>query len=700
MKKYKLLAAILVVAIMTLAAVACADVTVDKITVKDGTIATQIEQNQTLDTSDLVVIAKYSDGSEKEINASDLTICEFSTAELGEKELVISFEDVSVTVMITVIKPYDPNSDIVIETVSLPDFVKAYNNNVAEKTNKQEEFSVRDDAYYVGDDNAFAFKPSVVAVDDDGDAVNVPESMLDMSVIVKVSDGQNYVNATASDYVEVLSYGSLQFTQQAIGKQIEITVKPFVKGYPENAAKSVSFKLSVVDGFNAYTATDLAVIEHGRMTVEDSDKDQRCADGWASFKQEHNLPTEKVNAVIMHGNISVTAADVPSAFFYKDGDSDLNSSDADYARAKDSLRDNLEIYYRAVDLDDEFALIGNYFTLDASQLPYVTRESDKVTKVGEVISHASLIRFMGRNDTKTEDSTQANSKATMKNLFIIGNSNRSETPEASGGIICHKAQRIDITIDNTITRKMFIAFFGERKDTSYTLTNSKAYDSFNSFMYFWGCGNVNIDKCELIGAGGPVMIVDHLDPNAADGGEPTNIKVTNSNLVSNVTGEEGWFTLVNAKSLVPTIKALDGLIRAYDKKTFLRSADGNVNYGEGENSYFNFIAIIKSSTATGPSDIPIKGSLAIDSNAPLNFFEDNAIAKAYFNQVQSSGAPLFQSSVGAIGHYDGNQIIDATTGTPATATADSYLFSGDYLSMYYSYMGIMFGYYDLNSAAA
>ncbi len=694
MKKYKLLAAILVVAIMTLAAVACAGVTVEEITVKDGTIATQIEQNQTLDTSNLVVIAKYSDGSEQEIEASALTIGEFSTAELGEKELVISFGAISVTVKITVIKPYDPNSDIVIETVSLPDFAKTYNNNVAEKTNKQEEFAVRDDAYYVGDDNAFAFKPSVVAVDEDGDAVNVPESMLDMSVTVKVSDGQNYVNATASDYVEVLSYGSLQFTQQAIGKQLEITVKPFVKGYPENATKTVSFKLSVTDGFNAYTGTDLAVIEYGRMTVETSGKDQRCADGWEAFKQEHNLPTEKVNAVIMHGNISVTAADVPTAFFYKDGDSDLNSSDADYARAKDSLRDNLEIYYRAVDLDDEFSFIGNYFTLDASQIPYVVRESDKVTEVGSVISHASLIRFMGKNETKTEDSTQANSKATMKNVYIIGNSNRSETPEASGGIISHKAQRIDMTIDNTITRKMFIAFFGERKETEYNVSNSKAYDSFNSFMYYWGCGNVNVDKCELIGAGGPVMIVDHLDPNAADGGEPSNINVTSSKLESNVTGQEGWFTLVKANTLVPTIKALDGLIRNYGKKTFLRGSDGNVNYGEG-NSYFNFIAIIKSSTATGPSDIPIKGSLAIDSNASLNFFEDNVIVKAYFNQVQSAGAPMFQSSVGAIGHYDGTQIIDATTGTPTAATSDSYLFSGDYLNLYYSYMGIMFGYYDL-----
>ncbi len=100
----------------------------------------------------------------------------------------------------------------------------------------------------------------------------------------------------------------------------------------------------------------------------------------------------------------------------------------------------------------------------------------------------------------------------------------------------------------------------------------KVYDGFNCFVYNWGSPLVTIKECEMIGAGGPIIIQDHVDSQASDGGKPGKTVVINSRLESFVTGQEGWFSVVKASALVPSIKALDNIFNTVNR-SFLKKGN-------------------------------------------------------------------------------------------------------------------------------
>lgn len=718
MKKLKFTLALLLTLAIVFAAAACT-VTLEKISLKDGTLAKEVTVGETLDTSKVEIIATYSDKSTKTIKAGDkdLKIGTISTDTEGPKTLTITYMDKSIDVVITVKKPNDPNADLEIVQVNMPDFVADYNHAIAEKaTAKRTEFFVRDDGYYVGDDNEFRFKPTVI-IEDDGFPIDADYSLLDAEITIEIKGESGYTTVDEDEYVEVLGYGSYQFKEIAVGKTIKFTVKPFIIGYPEKANKGVSFEFTVVDGWNAYSATDFAMIEYDRMAtnIEYSNLNKTLAAAWVEYKQEKGLPTDiKTNAVIMQGNISITKDDLPSIFFFNE--EDLSTSDSDYDRTLGSLRDSRDIFERGILPGETFEFIGNYFTIDASKLPLVTREGekgDKVSAVGSVVSHTTLFKLRGKNRS-VEDESQRGT-ATFKNLYMIGNSNRSDENDGklSGGLINHKVRDLDFTIKNSIALQWFITYFPEgTKDnasngdgkfdtTRYLIDSCKAYDNYNSFLYVWGGGNLDegnfftIKDSEMIGAGGPVMICDHSNSDYSDGGYPANVKVINSKLESFVTGGEGWFQLVGATTIASQITAMDALFRA-NGKTFLNGDE------------FNFISIFKANndSATGLINYPtIKGFLQIDDRTPLDFGQGSSVSsqtvKSYLTGLSTTGAPVFQSSVGGVATYlNGASLVKLPM--PGTAVAaDDDLFKGDYLNIYIGdskqpgFMGAMFGYYEV-----
>ncbi len=703
MKKLKFIVMLLLSAMLVMVAVACNDtVTLESITIKQGTIASVVEQGDTLDTSKVIILAHYSDGSEKEIGAKDdgVTFSNFSTAELGEFELTVEYKGLICKTVIKV-KEKDVYASYEIVGVNLPDFVSDYRNACAEKTDKRTEFSVRDDVYYVGDDNEFKFKPTVLVSNGEFD-VDIGGEMLDADVKVEIKNEGSYEEVKAEDYVEVKAYGSYLFSETAIDKTIRFTVTPFIVDHPDSASDSVSFEFKVVDGWNAYNAVDLAMIEADRLVIEDNEQNRNSAAGWVEFKEAHGLPVDhKANAVIMHSNIKITKDDIPSIFFY--GQNDVAEGDADYARVVGSLKDYYEIYQHNVLPGEHFELIGNYFTMNAEELPLVVREGwpGTIKDVGTVISHATLIKFRGKN-RDINDSTP-NGSAVMKNIYFVGNSNRSDEGEGklSGGLINHKIRGIDFAIENCISVKWFISYFPESYEdvTAYDINNCKAYDNYNCFLYVWGGGNyedqkfINVKNSEMIGAGGPVMICDHCNSKRQDGGFPSNVKVTNCNLESFVTGQEGWFNLVGAGSLATKVKAINQMF-VLNGRTFLK------HNAVSNNDEFNFIAVFKANNDNESllNFSPIKGYLQIDENAALDFGQGTPVIDGLlkFHGEQKTGAPIFQSAKGGAAYFGGEGFFDANK---QPITKDDLLFQGDYLNAYVGaegmtgFIGVMFGYY-------
>ncbi|MBR2971246.1 MAG: bacterial Ig-like domain-containing protein [Clostridia bacterium] len=743
MKRVKFFTALIFVCLLAFCAVACnLGEKIDKIEIKSGTVATEITVGDTLDTSSLTVTVYFADGTTKEVSGEDLTIGQIDTASVGQKVLTVTYKDLEAKININVkaAPVVNPNSTLDIIAVK-SDLKLEYTSNIANKVNKEEQFANQADGYYVGDDNEFIYKPRAEEASK-GYPRSISEDLLDMEISLSVMDEDGGFNnvANAGTYVTTNGYGMFDFNEEAIGKTFSLTVIPFVKEFREttnsrNVSETITF--TVIDGWNAYTVADLSMIDNRSESSENEEEAARAA-AWNTYKTEKGLPVDVApNAVIMHSDMTVTASDIPSIFFYNEGDEDIKSSDDDvrgvegYVSPVGSLRDYEDIYNRYVGADKTFAFIGNYFTLNAETVPVVIRENGDLTKAGDVQGHSQLIRFHGDRGVPSDKTI---GKVDMKNIYILGNANRTENMLAGGGLISHKARNVDATIQNVIAREWYITFFSEADGengvpdtTLYTVKDSKAYDNFNSFVYVWGGQNNTFEDCEMIGAGGPVMIVDHVlgkdngteatDDDRPD--SPADVKIRNCNLKSIVTGTEGWFQSFEATPLAAALKDLNGLFTQYGK-SILVSGNGTITGNIQSDVYFNLVVITKSGSAQGMTFEQIANSIQIDDGQPLDFgtkaSEDtnSYMLKAHLDGLLGFEAPLkavFQSSAGGVAFTDGQTPAPVRlTGmanppyAPITDATDS-VFDGDYLNTYIGgagdgYMGAIFRYYDYNTSSA
>lgn len=592
-------------------------------------------------------------------------------------------EEKEITENITLFAKWEVITQILVLDISLNENLVKYLASKEEKENKKTEFFDREQSYKVGSLNEWKFEPEISLI-----TFN-PETLETNPVIVKQWEynvkvfklvAGTYQDVTDdSEYIESVDdvKCTIDFTNKAVGDEFKVSVSP--KGLTEKQMDkiqeyTVQFEFEVVEGYNAYTALDLAYYEN-RTEGDD-------AAAWVKFKQEKGISTaEEIKSVILHTDINVTKDDVPSYFFYQE--SDLNPSDPDYARALGSLKDNLALYSFKKD-NSEFTLNGNYFTISASTIKEVVRESGQITVEGEVISHASLFFAEGEN-----------SSISFENINIVGNAPRVENAIKSGGIIIVKSG-VKTKFYNNIISCSFITFFGELNTNEFLIESCKAYDAFNSFVYNWGSSNIIIKNSELIGAGGPVIIQDHAYSTNADGGYVPNTTIIDSVLESYVTGTEGWFTIVKASAIVPQIKALDAIFNMFGRSFLKTNKDQSL-------TYLNFICVNKSGDAETITSQKVSGSVSID-DATFNYGKNDPYLAALLEQTFVLGAPTFQSSnsqIGAgYGFFDGSGLKDVQQNY--ILDPSNSIFNGEYICLYYSGMAIVLGYgplgqiYELN----
>jgi len=551
-----------------------------------------------------------------------------------------------------------------------------------EEGHKTEEFFDRTQDYLVGDDNAFNIKPTVNFIDPD---TKLPVAGGNVTFVLSLYE---YVNDSAvkvddlTTYVEEFNNSTcdLKFKENAVGKRFKFEIVPDGVATDKVAQFTKSLDFKVVDGYNVYDAKELGYFN------KRIDGDQ---DAWDAFMTANGYESKEVHSLIFHNNLEITTADFPSIYIYNEGDSDLNASDSDYQRTLGSLRDYRNIYrYDFSSNDEKVAWYGNYFTLDCSNIPLVTREDSKITEEGKVISHASLIK------TQTESAYEG--QFTVRDLNLIGNAQRTEEAKKGGGLIFHKALNVKTQAENMIARCWFITYFAEYKEGNYTIEKCKAYDGFNSFIYNWG-SNIFINNSDMTGAGGPIIIQDHVEPTKGGLNIGRTVVDDNSHLENWVSGTEGWFELVQATVIVPSILGLNTVFTPYSR-TFLQNRIPN-----DETPFFNLICVNKSGDAAAPTPgIAIKGSLKIGENStPFDFgetnqtFADFRFALAENNQTKA--APVFQTETNGMAFTDTKYLltVDMSTGTPTVVAAGNPVLTGNYLAIYYGGMCFTLGYYSL-----
>ena len=205
---------------------------------------------------------------------------------------------------------------------------------------------------------------------------------------------------------------------------------------------------------------------------------------WKALREEAGITADAsaIHGIVLHENLAISASDIPSCFLYKEGDSDVNASDADYDRVVGSLRDYEYIFTRMTKKGDHFDLHGNYFNVDAGALPIIVRENGKVMADDKVVvSHSALFRI--ECEGTREDCNET--LASINNVNFLGNLKRENT-SYTGGIILIKVDTQNMVLNNITARQWYITAFVQLSDNetcALKIKNNQYYDNYNSFVY-------------------------------------------------------------------------------------------------------------------------------------------------------------------------------------------------------------------------
>lgn len=660
-------------------------------------------ENTKINLSKLTVTAEYADKSKKDVvyNDKDFTVTGADTVGVGTKTITIGYGG-KVTTKTVEIK----ENKYTVTTFEKPAFIIEYENNIKEQDNKQTEFADRTQGYFVGDDNAFAFLPKFQAIDSGMNLVNMNDKEKDVSLFkfngtafVQL-EGEEIASNAAIDAIKC----TFDFTDGAVGNKYKIVVSP--KNLSEKQTLSdytCTLEVSVIDGYNCTSAAELSLFDN-RYATNASDV---YGLAWKAWREEHNITVDpqSVKSIVFHGDIAITVADFPKIFLYNEGDSDVLHSHNDYGsyekdkKVVGSLRDWSEIFVRNLSGDEQFSLIGNYFKLDGSRIPFIIRalDDDGIPKPAGnvVVSHAELLRYT--NPSPAEGDT---ARGVVKNLNAVGNVNRTES-KYTGGLILIKCPKLVSDLYNVITRSWYITAFAEENGEAKpcTIDKCKFYDNYSNFLYSWG-GYMKIKNSEMIGAGGPVIIADHVSPKDSGGGTPSETIIENSKLESWVTGSEGWFNNMGATQAAAQMIGFDGLFFRNFGRTYVKIENPGTNE---ELKFINIILLIKSGDAEAMTFDKISGKASLDGEHSLNFDEQFTAGMLYNSAILGTGAPAFQGSEpSGISIFNGTNMLGYTadfTGVEPIVSPTHKLFTGDYLNVFVSgdkgsgYMGIVLGGY-------
>ncbi len=635
----------------------------DKISVDEDSYSKTMNKTDSLITDDLVIYAEYECDSVKGNYKKLLTITEDNctitqTNDDNAKKVTVYYNDGTISgtaeFSISFVTGYS------ISGWSAPSLVTEYNTNSARKNTYVRSssdtsttikgFEVTGNMYKVGSYNKFWFQPTLQIMNSDTETSQTTQVFL-MSAKVSQLVGDEYVELTGTARDLIVSYDEnyhwFQFSDRANDKQFKLEVYPAgeLTEVEKSKVKPISFEFQVVDGYNVYNAQDLSAIDNTNLNGKWNDLKKK----WVSEGKVNTDDLFKVSTstFILHNNISITRDDIPASQFWSESEV---AGAVDAEQAVGSLKDHDDlydaknphsyVYGRTINADingngGTFKLEGNYFDISASEVPLIYRElSDARTDANEAITvHTTLFAIVSDKasrptveqiQAKVTDSTYTtfeqaeqaiSAKAYINNTSFTGNSGKSEDALVSGGIIMVKTDNVISTYNNCLAQRWYTAFFNNRADVNMnhkqfltmTLNQSNGYDSYNCLVYSWG-SSVNIKDSHLIGAGGPAMIVDHVNEDKADGGSPSDVVIDADSVIeSYIVGTEGWFNTYTAANTL--VAALKGQNRTFQSsgKTICHDVGTSVDGGK-----INLIGAFKGGSAQDATNTLINTNCDIE----------------------------------------------------------------------------------------
>lgn len=591
----------------------------------------EYEVGETVDFSALEMYAMYSDSTKEDVavdavrfylDGVDITDnLSKITESAGVKQITIKYErnhgKLEKTITI-VVKEGEGETPVVIniDSYNKPKFLADYQASLANATNDKTAenfesvfFTSENNVYVVGDDNAFKFIPQASRIDFEADEEVILENFVADTTVWHVSgcvlmelekrataekDVYEYYLGEDHYMTENAAKNEYRFETAALGQVLKISVLPDANVYDyDDSVTPISMEFKVVDGFNIYNEKELCVLDNSGRTI------------WDGIKGELGLLNVNPNAIVLHQNTLLTEDAVPSALkytladdykvVYKDVATGKTGTPEDFGLTRTYLwnayqGDIYALYDHTVSAGQEFAFYGNYFELDMSKMPLVAAfeptgvSGDSEAYYGNDFSNTTFLHLSGQSGSTGD----ADENFSFYNLAVRGNAKAEqlviddETEGTQGdklvyggGLIFTKVRNMKASYDNVRTYTCFISLFAD-PNSEIHYNQTKCYDSFQNAIFIWGKANINVTNSFFKRAGGPVIIMNHVNPEKENPEEriPQLTVDENSEMEAYLTGSEVWFSVVQATTVVDSIKGMDALFNPLGK-TILK--DGALN---------------------------------------------------------------------------------------------------------------------------
>ena len=450
------------------------------------------------------------------------------------------------------------------------------------------QFAIGDQIYVIGNQNEFKLNPGfAVWSEEEDDVVDMKEFFANVTIsiqkdetyveLAKVEKDNNLVEYYDGDLLiaTVNVYkGTYQFTADAADAFVQISVLPSEEKYVVEDVNPIVLEAKIINAYNVYEAWQLAVVDN-------------AGEEWVDFKEAHGIAGLTVSGIVLHNDITLTAEDVPEAFFY------TTTADVVYTNTVTGetvtipagtkyFKDWTFIYER--DGVADFAIEGNFFTLSTKGFPLIPSPAvfgkDAGKDYEEDFSNAALFKFNSVDwDTVASGTIPAEvSDVTINNMAIIGNSSRDNLVDAeenlasAGGLIFVKTSNYtNMNMTNVLGNSFFITYFVDYGG-KIVVKDSKCYDSYQNAAFVWSSSTLEMIDTYVNGCGGPAIIAQSV---INENGHPT-VTVTGGELETHLSGQEIWFTAVNANAIVSQITALGAGLHQAGLGNFV-DANGKMN---------------------------------------------------------------------------------------------------------------------------
>lgn len=534
---------------------------------------------------DCDVILHYSDGTSDTVRFNGAGMAnnsaDIDTDAVGSPEYKVTYtlvrngqtiNTVSVTAQITV-KAADK-----LMTFAQPETVEDYF--MGKAAEGEYAFVDNTQGYKAGDDNPLVLLPRATTLGENNES-EVLSKVETIATVSLLEEGGTYTELSGeslSQYVSIDGANNYyDFTEAAVGKTFRILVQPssiYDTATVGNGGFTV--EVTIVDGYNVYDATGLSAF------------DSRTGSGWDAVKETKTyawdgkpLAQFSPAAIVIHGNITVGAKDLPESFFWHEDDSDyadelvkvsgwkyqlegqeakplsefLSGSLREGSAAPIGNGDSSQV--ALFESQGHTSIYGNYTTLTVGDDLKMVYDrglfgSDADWR-GVTEPHISLFGFV------TADNAEGQS--VMRDLYLSGNTQREESNGPQGILMVHTSST-DVQALNTVGINFFTNFIA---DGSYfgnlTIKDSKFYDSYSNMIYDWQDKSVTIENTTMKDAGGPLfLLVDSDSENSTDNQTYVTWTVKNCTLDNWVTGQEAWFALNGATVITSMLSAMATMV--------------------------------------------------------------------------------------------------------------------------------------------